>query len=127
MWLGSAMLFLVACSGTTGVVETTTAKVTLSDLVGSWENELAVLQVGDDGSYLVFLDPHLPDLLAMVGFVARDGDEFDFVTGTQGECPGQTGVYRVDIDDNMLTLSQVDDPCEWRQSVFSAPFKRREQ
>ncbi|MGA7282164.1 MAG: hypothetical protein WBZ40_10335 [Acidimicrobiia bacterium] len=121
------MVTLAACSGATVVVETTTATITLSDLIGSWENDLILLQVAGDGSYLIFSDPQMPDVVVMTGFVARNGEQFDFVTGTQGDCPGQTGVYTGELEGEVLTFTLANDPCELRQSMFSEPFTRREQ
>jgi hypothetical protein len=60
----------------------------------------------------------------MGGFVARDGDQFSFVTSTSGECPGQTGVYVATVEGDLLVLTLVEDPCETRATGFGAPFQR---
>jgi hypothetical protein len=106
---------------TTAVV--TSTEVTLTDLTGSWENGTLRLEVNEGGEYVV-RDPEEPDGVLMGGFVARDGDQFSFVTSTSGECPGQTGTYRVSIEGDVLSMTLVDDPCEIRMAGFGTPFQR---
>jgi hypothetical protein len=120
--------FVAACSsgGTADTTSSGTSAVTLPALVGSWVSPEAVLQVTDDGSYQVLQDPAYPDLVLMVGFVARDGDQLDFVTATGRDCSGQTGVYRGRLEGDVLTLTLVDDACEMRASLFSQTFTREE-
>jgi hypothetical protein len=106
---------------TTTLAPTTTDVVTLSDLTGRWENESIVLEVNSGGEY-VLRAPDDQAAALMGGFVARDDDRFSFVTGTTGECPGQTGTYVVEIDGDMLTLTLVDDPCESRSAALVEPL-----
>ncbi len=102
-------------STTTTAPPTTTA--TLSDLTGTWGNDQVVLEVNSGGEFII-ARPDQPDTPVMGGFVARDGDEFSFVTSTSGECPGQTGVYRASLAVGSLTLTLVDDPCPMRVAGF---------
>lgn len=106
-----------ACAAGTEAT-TTTAGWALSDLVGTWRNQVTVLRVGDDGSYLIAADPDDPDLVTMSGFIARDGDEANFVTVIGGECSGTVGVYRVGLAGTGFSLTLVDDPCQFRSSRF---------
>ncbi len=134
------MLAIAACGGdgeaattttgglsTTSTIEggTTTVPVTtetaIADLTGRWENTTFVLEVNDDGEFVVMISGDSLETL-MGGFVARDGSEFNFVTGTTGSCPGQTGVYEATFTDDELTLILVDDPCEERAAGFEEPF-----
>jgi len=132
-------LAIAACGGDGGTIATTTTvstattstsgdatttlvtptEVTLSDLTGMWENSILTLEVNDGGEFLVLGDSS-EDLMG--GFIARDGDQFNFVTSTTGECPGQTGVYEATIAADVLTLTFVDDPCEQRASGFEEPL-----
>lgn len=114
---------LVACSGAPASTTATGDEMTLSDLSGNWDNGDLYLQVADDGTYQVLEEPGAVERL-MGGFVARDGTDFDFVTDTSGECPGQTGVYSARLEGETLALSVVDDPCELRVAGFTAPFQR---
>jgi hypothetical protein len=98
----------------------TTAVPVLSDLSGSWANERAVLQVNDAGDYIV-LGPDAEEPLTL-GFVARDDVNVIFVSGVNGECPGQTGVYHAIVDGDTLSLTLVEDPCLARTEWFGLPF-----
>jgi hypothetical protein len=100
----------------------TTAVPVLSDLSGSWTNERAVLQVNDAGDYIVLGPDGDPDEPLTLGFVARDDVNVIFVSGVNGECPGQTGVYNAVVDGDTLTLTLVDDPCTARTGWFELPF-----
>ncbi len=111
-------------STTTGAPEatstsaaTTTTGLTLSDLTGDWANESGTLQVNSGGEFLL-----VSGASEVSGFVARDGDEVNFVTSTSGDCPGDTGAYTVTIATDMLTLDLVDDPCSIRVEVFAVPL-----
>jgi hypothetical protein len=133
------VLTLVACgddadpSTTTDSVQSSTtvdgvtttvgegAEATLSDLTGTWENVSLSLEVNDGGEFLVMGGPNEP---LMGGFIARDGAQFNFVTSTTGECPGQTGVYEASIEDDVLTLSLIEDPCQLRATGFEPAFAR---
>jgi hypothetical protein len=105
---------------TTNVV--TTTGVTLTDLTGTWENDALRLEVNESGEYVV-RDPADPGGALMGGFVARDGEQFSFVTSTSGECPGQTGVYVARIEGDFLSLTLVDDPCDFRATGFATPLQ----
>jgi hypothetical protein len=107
--------------GTTAVPDT--SEPAIADLTGRWDNDTLVLEVNGDGEYVVITSGDSPETL-MGGFVARDGSEFNFVTGTTGSCPGQTGVYEATFTDDELTLTLVDDPCVDRASGFETPFSR---
>lgn len=96
----------------------------LSDLSGSWENERSVLRVNDAGDYVVLGPDADPDLPLTGGFVARDEANVIFVSGVAGECPGETGVYRAGIEEDVLTLTLVDDPCAERRAWFELSFSR---
>jgi hypothetical protein len=111
-------------SGTSTVPDTsaTTAVPVLSDLSGSWTNERAVLQVNDAGDYIVLGPDGDPDEPLTLGFVARDDVNVIFVSGVNGECPGQTGVYDAVVDGDTLALTLVDDPCTARTGWFELPF-----
>ena len=98
----------------------------LSDLSGSWENDLSVLRVNDAGDYVVLGPDADPDQPLTRGFVAREEGNFIFVSGVAGECPGQTGVYGAVIDEAMLTLTVVDDPCAARMAWFEPEFTAAE-
>jgi hypothetical protein len=136
-----AVLLNVACgetagdSTTTSQVVTTTSSSTstttttptppipvLSDLTGTWVNERAVLQVNDAGDYIVLGPDSDPEQPLTLGFVARDDVNVIFVSGVNGECPGQTGVYNAGVDADTLTLTLVDDPCAARTQWFELPF-----
>jgi hypothetical protein len=106
---------------TSTAVTTTISEPALSDLTGNWDNGTLILQVNDAGEFLV-LDPDDPEQALMGGFVARDGTEFNFVTGTSGQCPGQTGVYEAATDGDTLRLTLIDDPCETRSAGFADEF-----
>lgn len=106
---------------TSTAVTTTISEPALSDLTGNWDNGTLILQVNDAGEFLV-LDPDDPEQALMGGFVARDGTEFNFVTGTSGQCPGQTGVYETATDGDTLRLTLIDDPCETRSAGFADEF-----
>jgi len=108
-------------TATSITVTTTISEPALSDLTGNWENGTLILQVNDAGEFLV-LNPEDPEQPLMGGFVARDGTEFNFVTGTSGQCPGQTGVYETAIDGDTLRLTLIDDPCETRSAGFADEF-----
>lgn len=113
-------------NGTTTTTTSTTLTPTisepaLSDLTGNWDNGTLILQVNDAGEFLV-LDSDDPEKTLMGGFVARDGTEFNFVTGTSGQCPGQTGVYEAATDGDTLRLTLIDDPCETRSAGFADEF-----
>jgi hypothetical protein len=116
--------------GTSSTSTTTTAPAStstppipvLSDLTGNWENERAVLRVNDAGDYVVLGPDADPDQPLTLGFVARDEVNVIFVSGVNGECPGQTGVYGAVVDEDTLTLTLVDDPCTARASWFELPF-----
>jgi hypothetical protein len=120
----------LAASSTSSSSTTTTAPDTtstapipiLSDLTGSWENERAVLRVNDAGDYVVLGPDADPDQALTGGFVARDQVNVIFVSGVAGECPGQTGVYRVVVEEDTMTLTLVDDPCTARAAWFELPF-----
>lgn len=113
---------------TTTVAETTTtsmSELALSDLTGNWDNSTLLLMVTDQGEYSIAAVGTVdPDQALMWGFVARNGLQFNFITGTQRECPGQTGVYEATINDDMLTLTLVDDPCELRAEGFEDVFSK---
>ena len=97
----------------------------LSDLSGSWENESVILRVNDAGDYVVLAVDVAEEEGALTGgFVARDDVHFIFVTGIGGECPGQAGVYETAIEDDVLTLTLVEDPCVARATWFEPPFTR---
>ena len=98
----------------------------LSDLTGSWDNGTMVLSVTDQGEYVIASSGAASGEVLMAGFVARDGDQFNFVTGTSGECPGQTGVYEATIDGSDLVLVVVDDPCQLRSDGFAETFARED-
>lgn len=100
----------------------TTAGPALSDLTGSWMNERAVLQVNDAGDYIVLGPDADPNEPLTLGFVARDDVNVIFVSGVNGECPGQTGVYDAVVDGDTLTLTLVEDPCAARAEWFARPF-----
>jgi len=104
---------------TTGLVS-----LSLSDLSGSWENERSVLRINDAGDYVVLGADADPDRPLTGGFVARDDENFIFVSGAAGECPGQTGVYGAAVDDDVLTLTLVDDPCASRATWFETRYSR---
>jgi hypothetical protein len=106
---------------TSMIVTTSLSEPALSDLTGNWDNGTLILQVNDAGEFLV-LDPDDPEQALMGGFVARDGNEFNFVTGTSGQCPGQTGVYEAAVDGDTLRLTLIDDPCETRSAGFADEF-----
>jgi hypothetical protein len=118
---------LVEDSTTTSrVASSTTAdpEPSLSDLTGSWDNGTMVLSVTDQGEYVIASSEAASGEVLMAGFVARDGDQFNFVTGTGGECPGQTGVYEATINDSALVLVVIDDPCQLRSAGFAETFAR---
>ena len=130
------VLHVTACGGngeadsttTSARVDETTTVVdptapTLSDLTGTWDNGTLVLEVNDGGEYVIRASGGSTEPL-MGGFVARDGEQFSFVTTTTGECPGQTGIYEASFDDDALTLLLVDDPCEMRATGLDRPFTR---
>jgi hypothetical protein len=96
----------------------------LSELSGSWENEESVLRVNDAGDYVVLGPDADPDRPLTGGFVARDEVSIIFVSGVAGECPGQTGVYGAVIEDDVLTLSMIEDPCGDRVTWFESPFTK---
>jgi len=126
---GTTTSAVEATSTTTNVGSSTTTspEPALSDLTGTWENDALALVVSDQGEYVILSSPtDDPDQALMGGFVARDGIEFSFVTGTTGECPGQTGVYEAAISADALVLTVVDDPCEMRVAGFDAPLTRGE-
>jgi hypothetical protein len=81
-----------------------------------------VLQVNDAGDYIVLGPDADPDEPLTLGFVARDDVNVIFVSGVNGECPGQTGVYNAVVDGDTLTLTLVDDPCTARTGWFELPF-----
>lgn len=109
---------------TTGPAAMTTgATVVLADLSGDWDNGSLSLRVNDSGEYVVSSSEDPTEIL-MGGFVARDGSDINFVTGTTGLCPGQTGVYRAATAGGELTLVLVEDPCQERASGFEQPFSR---
>jgi len=140
---GLLLVVLVAClaacggngggSGTTSTgvtvdentITVSTTAATLSDLTGVWDNGVLVLEVNDSGEYVVMSSDGSTTVL-MGGFVARDGDEFSFVTATTAECPGQTGTYVAVVEGDELTLTLVEDPCALRSSGFAAPFARND-
>jgi len=140
---GLLLVALVAClaacggngggSGTTSTgvtvdentITVSTTAATLSDLTGVWDNGVLVLEVNDSGEYVVMSSDGSTTVL-MGGFVARDGDEFSFVTATTAECPGQTGTYVAVVEGDELTLTLVEDPCALRSSGFAAPFARND-
>jgi len=139
LFLAGIVLVIAACGGDEEVISTTTTvssatsstlgvatttvvtptEATLSDLTGTWENSILTLEVNDGGEFLVLGGS---GETLMGGFIARDGVQFNFVTSTTDECPGQTGVYEASIADEVLTLTLVDDPCELRASGFEDPF-----
>lgn len=137
-----AAICLAACSGaadgttTTSVAATTTTSIAqtpstsspepvLSDLTGDWDNGVMLLMVNDQGEFLV-LESGSDDSgePLMGGFVAREGGDVNFVTGINGECPGQTGVYAASFVDDTLVLTLVDDPCELRADGFADPWTK---
>lgn len=126
---GEAATTTTSVQSTTSTIEdaTTTVPATtepaIADLTGRWENTTFVLEVNDGGEFVVITSGDSPETL-MGGFVARDGSEFNFVTGTTGSCPGQTGVYEAAFTEDELTLTLVDDPCVERASGFEPPFSR---
>ena len=134
--LAVAALIVVSCgtisSSTDTTVATTSPATTLptttgletviSDLSGSWENERSVLRVNDAGDYVVLGPDAEPDQPLTGGFVAREEGNFIFVSGVAGECPGQTGVYGAVIEDDLLTLTAIDDPCTARVGWFEPVF-----
>jgi hypothetical protein len=99
-------------SSTTVPATSSTAVPVLSDLSGSWTNERAVLQVNDAGDYIVLGPDADPNEPLTLGFVARDDVNVIFVSGVNGECPGQTGVYNAVVDGDTLT----------RTGWFELPF-----
>ncbi|MGH8948180.1 MAG: hypothetical protein ACRDXF_04900 [Acidimicrobiia bacterium] len=127
---GDSTTTLSATSTSSSNVSTSTAPApnstppipVLSDLTGNWENQRAVLRVNEAGDYLVLGPDADPDQPLTVGFVARDEVNVIFVSGVSGECPGQTGVYGVVVDDDALTFTLVDDPCAARAAWFELPF-----
>ena len=116
----------VAITTTSSSPTTTTTSTppipVLSDLTGAWVNERAVLQVNDAGDYLVLGPDADPGQPLTLGFVARDDVNVIFVSGVNGECPGETGVYNAVVDGETLTLTLVDDPCTARTEWFGLPF-----
>jgi hypothetical protein len=101
----------------------TTAPIpVLSDLTGGWANERAVLRVNDAGDYVVLGPDADPDQPLTFGFVARDDVNVIFVSGVEGECPGETGVYRAVVAEDTLTFTLVEDPCPARTAWFELPF-----
>ena len=104
--------------------EKVSAPLALTDLSGDWENERSVLRINDAGDYVVLGVDADPDRPLTGGFVARDDENFIFVSGVAGECPGETGVYGAAIDSEVLTLSLVDDPCAARADWFEPPYSR---
>jgi hypothetical protein len=97
----------------------------LSDLTGNWDNGTMVLSVTDQGEYVIASSGEAGSgEVLMAGFVARDGDQFNFITATSGECPGQTGVYEATITASDLVLVVVDDPCQLRSTGFGQAFAR---
>jgi hypothetical protein len=125
------VLTAAACGGdgesdaTSEIRETTTTELAISDLSGTWDNGSLVLRVNDEGDYEVGTPgPADPVRVLMVGFITRDGDQLNFVTGFSGECAGQTGVYEASITDDVLTLTLVDDPCESRVEQFELSFSK---
>lgn len=141
------VLLIVACGDSAGDSTTTSTATTsttvdtsttiqattstppipvLSDLTGNWVNERSVLRVNDGGDYVVLGPDADPDQPLTVGFVARDEVNVIFVSGVEGECPGETGVYHAVVDEETLTLTLVDDPCEARASWFELPFTPEE-
>jgi hypothetical protein len=127
--LVAVALAATACSLSVQVGGTTTTlrgeEFTLSDLVGEWENSELVMQVGDDGMYVVHEAANEePSDPLVSGFVARDGEKLNFVTDIYGECSGETGVYEVLMSDGQLILILVDDPCEFRAERFVIPWDR---
>jgi hypothetical protein len=136
-----AVLLVAACgetagdSTTTSTLGTTTSSTlptttttstpgipVLSDLTGAWANDRAVLQVNDAGDYMVLGPDADPDQPLTLGFVARDDVNVIFVSGVNGSCPGETGVYNAVVDGETLTLTLVDDPCIARTEWFELPF-----
>ena len=101
---------------------TTGPDAVISDLSGSWENERSVLRVNDAGDYVVLGPDADPDRPLTGGFVAREEGNFIFVSGVAGECPGQTGVYSAEFEDDLLTLTVVDDPCAARVAWFEPVY-----
>jgi hypothetical protein len=101
---------------------TTGPDAVISDLSGSWENERSVLRVNDAGDYVVLGPDADPDRPLTGGFVAREEGDFIFVSGVAGECPGQTGVYSAEFEDDLLTLTVVDDPCASRVAWFKPVY-----
>lgn len=101
---------------------TTGPAAVISDLSGSWENERSVLRVNDAGDYVVLGPDADPDRPLTGGFVAREEGNFIFVSGVAGECPGQTGVYTAEFEDDLLTLTVVDDPCAARVAWFEPVY-----
>ena len=113
-----------ATSSTTTAPATTSTPLVpiLSDLTGNWANERAVLRVNDAGDYVVLGPGADPDQPLTAGFIARDEVNVIFVSGVAGECPGQTGVYGAVVDEDVLTLTLVDDPCTARVAWFEESF-----
>ncbi|HEY6627537.1 MAG TPA: hypothetical protein VI193_00975 [Acidimicrobiia bacterium] len=128
LMLVATAILATACSLSVQVGATTTTLrgegFTLADLVGEWENRELVMQVGDDGQYVVHEAANEePSDPLMSGFVARDGEELNFVTDIYGECAGETGVYEVLMSEGQLILILVDDPCEFRSDRFVDPWE----
>jgi hypothetical protein len=112
---------------TSRVAPSTTAdpEPSLSDLTGNWDNGTMVLSVTDQGEYVIASSGGAGSgEVLMAGFVARDGDQFNFITAISGECPGQTGVYEATITTSDLVLVVVDDPCQLRSAGFAQTFAR---
>ncbi len=131
--MAGMLLVVAACASggddpeatTSGSATPATTGPTLAALSGTWVNDLLVLEVNDGGEFVIHPagDPAGP---AIGGFIARDGDQFSFVTSIEGECPGQTGVYQVLAAGDTLSLLLVEDQCDVRSSGFAEPFGRSE-
>jgi hypothetical protein len=129
----------VAACGGGGTADTTTAtstapqgtsapsggssSLTPADIVGTWDNGVYVLTVLDGTEYTIAASD-APDTVLMSGFIAAMGSTITLATGTNGECPGQTGNYKGSLEGDTLTLTVSNDPCQARAEGLAAPLTR---
>ncbi|HSK07400.1 MAG TPA: hypothetical protein VK990_07785, partial [Acidimicrobiia bacterium] len=104
----AALAMLLSLVGCGGGATTGDDGLRLGDLSAVWANGIVTLRINDAGEFLVHPADAAEQAL-MGGFVARDDRRFIFVSRVEGECPGDAGAYRAEMNGDQLTLTMEED------------------
>ncbi len=96
-------------------------------IVGTWQGETTgtVMSIYGDGRLVIENAPGVPAGTVITGTVDRGFDEVRIAYLTPASlCPGQSGVYRLSLKKDVLSMEVLNEPCPERAAQMDKTWKR---